>query len=216
VFAFALFTPTIINQLGYEATTANLLSVPVYVWACLVTVVVGFLGDRIGKRAGINLALFSTGLVAYIILIASRNAALSYFAVFIAAASIYPTVPNCVAWVSSNVEGSYKRSATLAMAISWGNLNGAVSSNIYRSVDAPWYRMGHGIMLAYIAIGWLSSLAFYILLKHENARRDAGERDEVIEGIDNKHAHEKNGRFESVEDARREKGDDWSGFRYSL
>lgn len=40
---------------GFETTAANLLSVPVYAWACLVTVAVGFLGDRIGHRAWINL-----------------------------------------------------------------------------------------------------------------------------------------------------------------
>jgi hypothetical protein len=32
LFAFSLFTPTIINELGYKATAANLLSVPVYAW----------------------------------------------------------------------------------------------------------------------------------------------------------------------------------------
>ena len=42
-------------QLGFKATPANLLSVPVYAWACIVTVAVGFLGDRIGHRALINL-----------------------------------------------------------------------------------------------------------------------------------------------------------------
>ena len=46
--------------------------------------------------------------------------------------------------------------------------------------------------------------------------RDAGERDEVIEGVDNDRADEKNGRFESVKEAKIEKGDDWSGFRYTL
>ena len=35
-----------------------------------------------------------------------------------------------MAWVAGNVEGSYKRSATLGMAIGWGNLNGAVTSNV--------------------------------------------------------------------------------------
>ena len=43
------------------------------------------------------------------------------------------SVSKCTsAWVSSNVEGSYKRSATLGMAIGWGNLNGAVTSNVVR------------------------------------------------------------------------------------
>ena len=53
-------------------------------------------------------------------------------------------------------------------------------------------------------------------MKRENARRDAGEREEVIDGVDNKYAREENGHFASVEQAREEKGDEWSGFRYSL
>ncbi|PIL31644.1 MFS general substrate transporter [Ganoderma sinense ZZ0214-1] len=216
LFAFSLFTPTIINQLGYQATVANLLSVPVYAWACIMTVVVGFWGDRAKCRAWINLGLFGSGLVGYIILICSKTPSLSYFAVYLAASSIYPTIPNSVAWVSSNVEGSYKRSAVLGMAIGWGNLNGAVTSNVYRAVDKPWYKLGHGIVLAYIAIGWLCSLAYYVHLRYENARRDRGDRDEVIKGTDSKRADEKNGRFESVQAARMEKGDQWSGFRYSL
>jgi hypothetical protein len=61
------------------------------------------------------------------------------------------------------------------------------------------------------------SLVLLILLKRENARRDAGERDEEIDGVDSKTADgEKNGRFASVEDARKEKGDMWSQFRYIL
>ena len=86
----------------------------------------------------------------------------------------------------------------------------------YRAVDRPWYRLGHGIVLAYIAIGWLSSLAFYIYLRRQNVVRERGDHDEVIEGVDNKRAREKNGRFVSVETARMEKGDKWSGFKYSL
>ncbi|KAH7917772.1 MFS general substrate transporter, partial [Leucogyrophana mollusca] len=222
LFAFSLFTPTIIDQVSFKATAANLLSVPVYVWACIVTVIVGFMGDRLGHRGYIN--LYVVRLVGYIILITSQNAALSYFACFLAASAIYPTVPaiNHRAWVAGNVEGAYKRSVTLAMAIGFGNINGAVSSNVYRAEDAPWYRLGHGIILAYIAIGWISSLLFMILLRVENARRDRGERDEVICGKDDQPGSEsnlkaaKNGRFESIDAARREKGDEWSGFRYSL
>jgi hypothetical protein len=59
-----------------------------------------------------------------------------------------------------------------------------------------------------------------ILLRRENERRDKGERDEVI---DSDHSGEemdemalRNGRFETVNDARREKGDEWSQFRYTL
>ncbi|KAI9454715.1 MFS general substrate transporter [Russula earlei] len=215
-FSISLFMPTIIRELGFSPTTANLLSVPVYALACLLTCVVGFLGDRFGHRGYINLGFLGMAFVAYVILIVSRNVALSYFAVYLAACSLYPAIPNNAAWTSSNLEGSYKRAAALAMAISFGNMNAAVTSNVYRAHDRPWYRLGHGVVLAYVAVAWLSSLIYTVLLRRENKARDRGERDEVIEGVENKNANPINGRYSSVADARREKGDRWSGFRYTV
>jgi len=68
----------------------------------------------------------------------------------------------------------------------------------------------------YIAIGWLSSLIYTVLLRHENKARDRGERDEVIDDLENKSARLCNGRYSSVAEAHREKGDMWSGFRYTV
>ncbi|KAF9269232.1 MFS general substrate transporter [Marasmius fiardii PR-910] len=236
LYAFALFLPTIINQVsgyafdplkiwtcnldcscvtaGFRATPANLLTVPVYVFACIITCLVGFLADKYGRRGYFNLGFLCLGGAGYIILIASRKPALSYFAVYLATCGIYPVIPNTIAWMSNNVEGSYKRSVSLAMVISFGNINGAVSSNIYRARDAPWFVLGHGLVLMYIGLGILSSLAYLIFTKRENARRDRGERDEVIKGQSG--GHERNGTYESVVEAKREKGDDWSGYRYTL
>ncbi|KAF7430959.1 hypothetical protein PC9H_006674 [Pleurotus ostreatus] len=153
----------------------------------------------------------------YIILIASQNAALSYFAVYLATCGIYPVIPNTIAWVSNNVEGSYKRSVSLAMTISFGNINGAVSSNVYRDVDKPWYRLGHGLVLMYIGFGIVFSVIYRVLLKAENERRDRGERNEII-GDTNTDGpvNEKNGIYPTVDEAKRDKGDSWSGYRYTL
>jgi hypothetical protein len=85
------------------------MSVPVYVFACLVTLAFAVLGDRLGHRGYrgyINLSviphlvvviwntyglpksrtLLGTAFVGYLILIVSRSAALSYFAIYLAAA----------------------------------------------------------------------------------------------------------------------------------
>lgn len=87
----------------------------------------------------------------------------------------------------------------------------------YRAHDQPWYRLGHGVVLAYITIGLIASILFAVFLKKENYRRDRGDRDEIVGGMmGNERANEKNGRYDSVESARREKGDAWSGFRYAL
>ncbi|KAK0214782.1 MFS general substrate transporter [Armillaria fumosa] len=192
LYAFSLFLPSIINEVSYTATRANLLTVPIYVLACIVTCIVGFFGDRRGQRAA-----------GYIILIASRSAPLSYFATFLAAC----------AWFSNNIEGTYKRGVTLAMLISFGNLNGAVSSNVYRASDKPWYTLG--MVLMYIGLGTVSSIICVFFLDRENKKRDRGERDEIIGDI-TMTGNEKNGRFATLTDAKMERGDQWSGYRYTL
>ena len=154
------------------------------------------------------------------------------------------------AWMSNNFEGSYKRSVALAMIIwyvlvhfpttprnnhrtkqlipciaitSMGNLNGAVSSNTYRAVNAPWYRQGHAVVLSYIVLGIVSTSALTYLLDRENKARDAGLRNELIvgEGADEKNLDTAGlsapgGTYVSVAEARRAKGDQWSGYRYML
>ncbi|KAG7445010.1 MFS general substrate transporter [Guyanagaster necrorhizus] len=214
LYAFSLFLPSIINELGYTATRANLLTVPIYVFACLVTCVVGFFGDRWGRRGYLNMVFFSLGAAGYIILIASRSGPLSYFAAYLATCGIFPVVPNTVAWFSNNIEGTYKRGVTLGMLISL-NLNGAVSSNVYRASDKPWYTLGHGMVLMYISLGMISSIACLFLLDRENKKRERGERDEII-GDSSMTGNEKNGRFATLADAKMEKGDQWSGYRYTL
>ncbi len=69
----------------------------------------------------------------------------------------------------------------------------------------------------YVGISFTMAIAFRFFLKRENDRRDRGERDEVIEGVnDDRKDLLKNGRFANVAEARREKGDKWSGYRYML
>lgn len=64
----------------------------------------------------------------------------------------------------------------------------------------------------YIGIGLISTLTFFFFLRRENAARSRGERDEVIEGTDGNgqtevngepKGHERNGKYTSVEEAKR-------------
>ncbi|GJJ11312.1 hypothetical protein Clacol_005544 [Clathrus columnatus] len=201
----------------FEATPANLLTVPIYVWACFLTCGVGYFADKYGHRGYFNLAFFVVGAAGYIILIASKNAALSYFAVYLAASGIYPLIPNTIAWFSNNVEGSYKRSVTLAMIISFGNINGAVSSNVFLITNAHVNTQQYQKVL-YIAMGWITTLIAIYLIRRENARRQRGERDEIIRGINDKGVPQDGSVkiYESLSDVKKDKGDHWSGYTYTL
>ena len=98
-------------------------------------------------------------------------------------ANIKQNRPNTISWCANNTEGVYKRGITLGFVIGWGNLNGIVASNIYRAADKPLYRLGHGVVLAYLTLFLLGgSVTTHLMLRNENRKRRAGRRDATIEG----------------------------------
>lgn len=184
LYAFAIFLPSIIKELGFTATKAQLLSVPPYILACLLTVLTGFCADRWKRRGIFNLTLPLFSIVGFALLLGQSRPAVSYFATFLCAMGIYPCISNTISWVSNNVEGVYKRGVTIGMFIGWGNLNGVMSSNVYRKEDAPRYRLGHAVVLGYLVVGlWGGSLINWWALRRENAKRERGERDSWVEGL---------------------------------
>jgi hypothetical protein len=68
----------------------------------------------------------------------------------------------------------------------------------------------------YIGFGLIASTTYRYFLARENAKRDRGERNEIITGAGGKGGNEANGTYATVDDAKMEKGDEWSGYRYTL
>lgn len=183
LYAFSLFLPTIVNGLGYTSTRAQLLSVPPYAAAAILTITIGYIADRTRQRGLCNIGVSFLGIIGFSMLLGGKTPRIQYAGTFLGALGIYPCIANTISWISNNTEGSYKRGVTLGFAIGWGNLNGIVSSNIYRAQDKPRYKPGHGAVLGYLIIFLLGgSVLQYILLRRENAKRRAGARDEWIAG----------------------------------
>jgi sugar phosphate permease len=183
LYAFSLFLPTIIQESGWNTSVirTNLLSVPPYAAAAVLTVIIGFVADRTRQRGLCNIIVSSIGIVGFILLIASNNPAVKYAATFLGALGIYPCISNTITWVANNTEGVYKRGVVLGFVIGWGNLNGIVSSNIF--FDKPRYFQGHGIILAYMVLFLFGgSILMTTLLRIENKKRREGKRDYLAEG----------------------------------
>lgn len=184
LYAFSLFLPTIVAGMGHTGTRAQLLTVPPYVCAAVLTVAVGFLADRTQWRGYCNAATVTIGIIGFILLLSSSNVDVMYAGTFLGAMGIYPTIPVTLSWVSNNTEGSLKRAVVLGMVVGWGNLNGIVSSNIYIRSQRPRYWTGHGVILAYQVLFLLGGTIFmHFALKRENAARRTGKRNAMLEGL---------------------------------
>ncbi|KAK6062855.1 major facilitator superfamily transporter [Seiridium cupressi] len=171
LYGISLFLPTIINNLGYTSSTAQLLTVPIYITAAILAVVFAYISDRVGKRSPFVITFLCTMIVGFAMCISTSNPRVVYAGVFIAACSIYPSFPGNIAWLSNNLAGSYKRSAGMAMQIGIGNLGGAMASNFYRARDSPRYLLGHGLELAFISVGIITAIIQVLSYKAINKRR---------------------------------------------
>jgi cyanate permease len=117
LYAFSLFLPTIIRELGYTSTRANLLSVPPYAAAAVMTILVGWYADRTRRRGLCNIFVSLLAIIGFSMLIGSQRPGVKYAGTFLGAMGIYPTIANTIAWCSNNVEGVYKRGVTIGFVI---------------------------------------------------------------------------------------------------
>lgn len=185
LYAFSLFLPTIIQSMNLAPQTSiiknQLLSVPPYVLAAIMTIVVGFWSDKVNRRGVFNMGCALVGTIGFIMMISTTKPVVQYIGTFLGAVGIYPSVSLTIAWVANNVEGVYKRGVVLGLVIGWGNLNGVVSSNVY--FDKPRFFVGHATIIGYLVIAMFGgSLLFQTLLARENKKRLAGERDHLVAG----------------------------------
>ncbi|KAH7121811.1 major facilitator superfamily domain-containing protein [Dactylonectria estremocensis] len=172
VYSYSLFLPTIIRDLGYANATAQLMSVPPFLLACILCVTAGWYADKLRQRGVFMLAFLFTAMIGFIMLLATQNSAVKYVGCFLAAAGIYPSVPQGVAWNSNNIGGGLKRGVGIAMHVGFGNISGIISSYLFLKKDSPRYYPGIGTLVGLYTLAFTLCAVMTLYLRRENARRD--------------------------------------------
>ncbi|KAI0080891.1 MFS general substrate transporter [Panus rudis PR-1116 ss-1] len=181
IYSFSLFLPTIITGLGYSGGSAQLHTVPPYVPAVVLTVVVSVLADKLKWRGPFILIMLPVSMVGYILAIVATNNTQRYIAVFFIAAGIYPCAPCALSILPNNVSPHYKRATAVALQIGISNCAGFVATFSYTSDQAPDYKRGHTITLAFVVMSWLFMAANVSYCLWENRARASGRRQSNLE-----------------------------------
>ncbi|KAI0016431.1 major facilitator superfamily domain-containing protein [Xylariomycetidae sp. FL0641] len=171
LYSITLFLPTIIKDLGFEASTAQLLTVPMYLVGAVLAVVVAHLSDRVGKRSPFVIGLFSVAIIGFAMCIGTSSPQVGYAGVFIATVAVLPAFPGVVTWLSNNLAGSTKRNVGMAIQIGIGNFGGVFAARLYREKFGPRYYLGHGHQLGFIVVGTVAALAMIATYTSVNKRR---------------------------------------------
>ncbi|KAI9926675.1 hypothetical protein MW887_003768 [Aspergillus wentii] len=186
-YATSLFIPSIVKSLGYSGIQSQIHSIPVWVVAAVVTLIVSYLTDRLKHRYGFMMFGIVFASIGYIILLCQGplsgglNVHVRYMAVFFVTTGCYIVQPVAIVWMANNLAGHYKLAIGLAIQIGFGNIGGIIASNIFNSDDSPRYFVGYGVSLAMMVFCGIMSTIFAAGLMIENKKRDEGKRDDRLQ-----------------------------------
>jgi len=155
-YGISLFTPTIINNLGFSAANAELLSAPPFLAGCVTTVLFGIYSDKRKIRGPFVIGSALIGLIGYVILYTQTSPGISYFGTVLTAMGVFPCIPIDLAWVSSNAGGDIKRGVAIAMVNGFGNLGGICASFIF--FDSPRFHVGLATIMVLLSVTAVLSL----------------------------------------------------------
>ncbi|KAI5118773.1 hypothetical protein M0805_005654 [Coniferiporia weirii] len=181
LYSYSLFLPTIITGLGFSGGAAQLHTVPPYVPAVVLTVVVAFLADRLKWRGPFILICLPITIAGYSLAIRAETNTARYVAVFLMAAGVYPSGPCILSILPNNSSGHYKKATTTALQLMIANTGGFIATFAYTADQAPRYIRGHTISLAFVCLSWVLIAANVLYCLWENKARADGRRQGNIE-----------------------------------
>ncbi|RSL70858.1 hypothetical protein CEP53_001737 [Fusarium sp. AF-6] len=162
----SVYSPTIIKNLGFDATTASFLSSVHNFGVCIFAITVAWISDKTSRRGLLCLicAVYSiifSG-VQYAV-VRSSDIWLKYaiLAVLTSGMAVSQSIND--AWFSVNTAHPQERCVGLALAVAGSNLGGLCGQNIFVKSDAPYYYHGF-LKVLYIYAGsvvLIAGLMFY-------------------------------------------------------
>ncbi|KAI0786405.1 major facilitator protein [Abortiporus biennis] len=172
-YSFAYFSPTIIQSLGHNPITTQLLSVPPYVAAFVLSMITATLSDRLQHRFTFiigNLLISLAGLIMLFVVHHSPN--VQYGALFLMASGLYSSMPITLCWYNMNVRGRLDRAISLGYQIGFGSIGGIVSSFSFLAKDAPRYTKGYSICTGAMVLSIIMATVYLISVMVENGKRN--------------------------------------------
>ncbi|KAJ5708120.1 hypothetical protein N7488_007921 [Penicillium malachiteum] len=165
--SLSLFTPAITAGLGYSNLRAQLMTVPPYAVAYVVTVAVAWSADHFNSR-GLHSAIFAfigaMGFLASAVLPADAYLH-RYGCLIVAASGAFACIPPLLGWLSSNLRSTAGAGLAIALNVSFGAPGQIVGVWIYKSgEEEKGYPTGHWTnagLLLFVTAGCILLRVYY-------------------------------------------------------
>ncbi|WVR04204.1 hypothetical protein IAU60_001204 [Kwoniella sp. DSM 27419] len=130
----------------------NIMTVPIYAVAFVVTVSAGWFADRTGQKAYTVLVAACVSVISFVICAAVHNNAARYAMICFGGAGIWTCIPIFLSWMVTMFDGREKRAVSIALINGVGNLASVYGSFFWPAADAPRYVKGFSISTSLMAL----------------------------------------------------------------
>ncbi|KAH3920703.1 hypothetical protein HBH56_008710 [Parastagonospora nodorum] len=174
--SLSLFTPTITAGLGYENLQAQLMTVPPYAVAYVVSIITAWSSDYFNARALHSAVLSTVGAIGFLVsaLLPADAYHARYGCLIVAASGAFSCIPPLLGWLSSNMHSTAAAGLAIALNVSWGAPGQILGVWIYKADEkAKGYPTGHWVnfgMLVMVALGCIG-LRFYYQSRNKRMQR---------------------------------------------
>jgi hypothetical protein len=139
---------------------------------------IAFCSDFTRHRFVFTLIPISVAIAGFGILITvHHDHKLEYAGLFLVAMGAYSAMPVIVCWFTMNLGGHHRRAVGTAWQVGFGNIGGIIATYAFLSTDAPYYKKGYTICLAFLCLSAASCCAYAVAVLAANRKRDKSPTD---------------------------------------
>ncbi|KPI45310.1 putative transporter [Cyphellophora attinorum] len=175
VYAYSLFSPTIIRQFGYSVVDSQLLSAPPYVLAAIWVLVSCYLSDRLRLRGPFMLFGSVLLIIGWTIQLACHGTGVRYFGLFVVAVGAFGSIPPSLTWLINNVQPEISRNTATGLVVAFGNVGGIITTFTYMGSGGP--KTGNALQIGMSCLTLVCTGSLMMINSWENKKRARGERD---------------------------------------
>lgn len=190
---FTSFTPTIVGSLGYAGSTLQLMTVPPFAVAFVVTIIAAYISDRYNCRGYMSMLTSLLCVIGFAIFLKATSQKVQYGSLFLSIPGVYAGAPCLSAWSANNAAPHTRRATAIAIGFIMTNSGGILSTWLLGYLSpAPRYTSAIRTLLIMSIFMVVFSGVNVAYLKSENRKKAAirarMSRNEEARGLGDKSA----------------------------
>lgn len=175
------FIPTIVTAVGYTSTTAQWMTVPIYMTAAAMLIILSYTADRTHDRRWHITGCFVLSFVCSIVCIASSSSQARYVMLCFFIGGLYVALPLILTWITEIISlPAEKRAASMAIANSVGNLASVYGSRLWPSSTGPRYVMGFTVVSVFLGLGAVLAATIPVIVRYLPAEGQTKAEQEIL------------------------------------